>query len=463
MVSSRPLDRADTLGELPRLDLLPLDEARRKEFLEKWFRHAGHDDWQAEAGDALAHVNASRGLRDLAGIPLYLTLLAVLWERGQRPPDHLAALYDEIFELLLASRHRPRPRPIPIQDDVRQALRHLAHGMTEDDRWAEPAKRLESRLRALPEICRRLAAVEAWRDDLFAFLRDVHERTQILGPHDSRRGDWRFWHRTFREALTAELLRQQHEADGAQALVNWARQLEEGGEGRWAEPLALLAGRLDDADDLVLRIGEANPKLAVRAAIFAQGLKPETLRATLQLTDDLEERAKVFASIPDQLGDADACLALVEQLRNGQRHGFDLFWLWWIVEEVESRWRPGDRAAELLERFFEHIPAPEDPDLLWRLDSPLNGRVELWREIPPGEGWVGSPDDEEGRFDREGPRHKVELVQPFWLAAAPVTNAQYEAFDPDKPFHEWQSVDKKDLLWHPRVDVNWYEAVSFCR
>ncbi len=470
MVSSRPIGRGEALEGLPRLELLPLDEERRREFLEKWFRHGGREDWRQAGADALAHVTAGRGLSVLSGIPLYLTLLAVLWEQGVRPPEHLAELYDQIFELLLDGRHKPQPRPMPAQDDVRQALGHLAYGMTEDDRWAEPVKRLEARLRAseLAGVRRRLATVEAWRDDLFAFLSDVHERTQILGPHDGGardrgRCDWRFWHRTFREALTAERLGRQHDEEGAGALVEWARQLAEGGESRWAEPLALLAGRLDDADSLVLSLGEANPRLAVRAAAFAQGLKPETVRATLRLTEDLGERAGVYESVPDQLGDAGACLALVEQLREGNRDGFDLFWLWWIVEEVDRRWRAGDRARDLLGRFFDHIPAPGDPELLWSVETPLDGRVALWREIPAVEGWVGSPEGEEDRFDDEGPRHRVELVQPCWLGAVPVTNAQYAAFDPGKAPHERPGVREERLPSHPRVDVTWYEAVSFCR
>jgi formylglycine-generating enzyme required for sulfatase activity len=469
VVSSRPIGRGEALEDLPRLELLPLDVERRREFLENWFRHAGRADWRQEAATALAHVTDGRRLGALSGIPLYLTLLAVLWEQGReqgkRPPGDLATLYDEVFALLLAGRHKREPRPMPAEDDVREALVHLAYGMTEDDLWAEPVQRLEARLRApeLEPVRRRLAAVDAWRDDLYAFLRDVHERTQILGPHDGGHGDWRFWHRTFREALTAERLRRQVGDAGGDALVEWARQLAEGGESRWAEPLALLAGRLPDADALVLRLGEANPKLAVRAAAFAQGLKPETVQKTLQLTDDLDVRSQVFESIPDQLDDGEACLALVEQLREGNRDGFDLYWLWWIVEEVERRWGGGDRTAALLARFFEHVSAPEDPELLWTVETPLDARVELWRKVPAGVDWVGSPESEEGRDVDEGPRHQVEIASPYWIGAVPITNAQYAAFDPGKAPHPWEGVSEDELRFHPRVNLTWYEAVSFCR
>ncbi len=117
VVSSRPIGRGDALNELPRLDLLPLDLPRQQEFLENWFRHAGRDDAQTEASAALVHLMGVRGLRDLAGIPLYLTLLAELWTQGVRPLD-LAALYDEVFQLLLAGSHRQPPRPLAAPVDV---------------------------------------------------------------------------------------------------------------------------------------------------------------------------------------------------------------------------------------------------------------------------------------------------------------------------------------------------------
>lgn len=49
------------------------------------------------------------------------------------------------------------------------------------------------------------------------------------------------------------------------------------------------------------------------------------------------------------------------------------------------------------------------------------------RWIPPGRFWMGSPEDEPGRFDREGPRHEVELSHGYWLGETPVTQGQWRA------------------------------------
>ena len=49
------------------------------------------------------------------------------------------------------------------------------------------------------------------------------------------------------------------------------------------------------------------------------------------------------------------------------------------------------------------------------------------------------------------------------MGSVPVTNAQYAAFDSAKAPWEWEGVSEEELAFHPRVEVSWYEAVSFCR
>ena len=56
-----------------------------------------------------------------------------------------------------------------------------------------------------------------------------------------------------------------------------------------------------------------------------------------------------------------------------------------------------------------------------------------FRLIPAGEFLMGSPPDEEGRFDREGPQHLVRLSKAFWMADAPCTQDLYEAIVGSNP------------------------------
>ncbi|MFZ4704300.1 MAG: formylglycine-generating enzyme family protein, partial [Candidatus Methylumidiphilus sp.] len=55
------------------------------------------------------------------------------------------------------------------------------------------------------------------------------------------------------------------------------------------------------------------------------------------------------------------------------------------------------------------------------------------RWIPPGRFRMGSPENEPGRWDDEGPQHKVYITQGFWLADTPCTQALWEAVMNDNP------------------------------
>ena len=87
--------------------------------------------------------------------------------------------------------------------------------------------------------------------------------------------------------------------------------------------------------------------------------------------------------------------------------------------------------------------------------------------VPGGSFTMGSPDDEEGRSDWEGPQHSV-TVPTFLMGRYPVTQAQWQRvtqFEPVecdlKPtssrFHDQQDSDLR-----PVEQVSWYEAKEFC-
>jgi len=76
--------------------------------------------------------------------------------------------------------------------------------------------------------------------------------------------------------------------------------------------------------------------------------------------------------------------------------------------------------------------------------------------IEPVEFTMGSSDAKSP--DNEKPAHSVKLTQAYFMAVTPVTNAQYEQFNPDhrqlRP--PWNGDD------HPVVFTNWNEAAAFC-
>ncbi len=79
--------------------------------------------------------------------------------------------------------------------------------------------------------------------------------------------------------------------------------------------------------------------------------------------------------------------------------------------------------------------------------------------IPSGTFIMGSPDNEEGRFNNEGPLHEV-YIDNFWMAKYPVTNAQYRKYVPthDSGSFEGHSLNEDN---QPAVCVSWNEAKKF--
>jgi formylglycine-generating enzyme required for sulfatase activity len=85
----------------------------------------------------------------------------------------------------------------------------------------------------------------------------------------------------------------------------------------------------------------------------------------------------------------------------------------------------------------------------------LPGGVELdMVEIPGGKFIMGSPADEENRYDDEGPQHEV-TIQPFFMGKYPVTQSQYEAIMGENP-SDFKGEKR------PVENVSWDKAVEFC-
>ncbi len=99
--------------------------------------------------------------------------------------------------------------------------------------------------------------------------------------------------------------------------------------------------------------------------------------------------------------------------------------------------------------------------------------------LPPGRFLMGSPADEPGRYDDEGPQHEVQLKE-FFLSQTPITQAQWRAVA------QWQRREYEDgELWpealdadpvaklddaerfageqRPVVNVSWHDAMVFCQ
>jgi formylglycine-generating enzyme required for sulfatase activity len=109
--------------------------------------------------------------------------------------------------------------------------------------------------------------------------------------------------------------------------------------------------------------------------------------------------------------------------------------------------------------------------------------------IAPGKFMMGSPKDEEGRYDWEGPQHEVTISKAFYLGKYAVTRGQFRRFVEAEGYQteaekddggygfnedtgEFEGRDKK-YSWknpgftqtddHPVVNVTWNDAKAYCR
>ncbi len=85
----------------------------------------------------------------------------------------------------------------------------------------------------------------------------------------------------------------------------------------------------------------------------------------------------------------------------------------------------------------------------------VNEVVFAFRRIPVGTFLMGSPEDEAGRYPREGPQHSVTISRPFWMGLTPVTQEQWQAIWKTKP--NFFKGPKR-----PVERVSWKDVQSFC-
>lgn len=124
-----------------------------------------------------------------------------------------------------------------------------------------------------------------------------------------------------------------------------------------------------------------------------------------------------------------------------------------------------------------------------QLIEDLGGGVTLEMvEIPAGSFLMGSPEREAGRYDHEGPQHKVMISQPFYMGKYPVTQSQWRAvprilkvnmdLPSDPSTFRGDNLPAEEVIWEddverwigvldyddnlPAEEVSWEEAMEFC-
>jgi formylglycine-generating enzyme required for sulfatase activity len=129
------------------------------------------------------------------------------------------------------------------------------------------------------------------------------------------------------------------------------------------------------------------------------------------------------------------------------------------AKQAASNFNPQGLKLEQIEvvtvnKFGEIIQ--RQPRLARYFIEDLGNAVNLeMAAIPGGTFMMGSPENEEGRYDSESPQHQV-TVPSFFMGKYPVTQAQYQAITGTNP-SSFKGSNR------PVERVSWHDAVNFCQ
>jgi formylglycine-generating enzyme required for sulfatase activity len=146
---------------------------------------------------------------------------------------------------------------------------------------------------------------------------------------------------------------------------------------------------------------------------------------------------------------------------------------WWLQMEwdtLDALLKSFRGLSDALDQAADRLPTPRVADKAldrppWAVDGGTDefgdwaefdyeGVRQRLRWIPPGTFMMGSPEDEVGRFESEGPQHEVTIGAGFWLFATPVTQALYEAVRGENP-------SRIKGAERPVENVCWHDARAF--
>lgn len=216
------------LRELPPFDR---PEIARREVQEKRA--------QAKAETIIAYLNQEHNgsLRGLAGVPLLLQIMAMLWKEREYLPGSRLELYDAALNYLLDYRDRRRGiDPLLAAKDARRVLSPVSLWMQDKlgkDEVDRDAMHTEMQ-HVLDTLSRTISASE--------FCRNLVDRAGLLVEYGEK--EYVFRHKTFREYLAGvQLVKNVHRTNGF--LDDLVKHF---GDDWWLEPLRFFIAQLEDAD-----------------------------------------------------------------------------------------------------------------------------------------------------------------------------------------------------------------------
>lgn len=398
---------------------------QKQEFLRKWFRAAhlegsrprkdeSPEDWkerqlreaEKNAAEVIAYLDQkeNRSLRELAGIPMLLQLLALIWKQYKTKPESRTKLYDVALDYLLEFRDDQRGlAPLLKADKARRVLNPVALWMQEKLGTEEVAKdKMHDFVRPiLQPIDNTLKA-----EDLCENLRN---RAGLIA--DYGKNEYIFRHKSFREYFAGLQLAANYGENG-----RLARLVKTFGDPAWAEPLRYFMSKADH-----------KAFNAFMSALFAS---PASHELSQEKQDLLQLLVREAAEKP-----LDALLACVnDPAKNEKQQRYALDCLKTIAgepvrENLAVIVRKNVGASATLAYAREIVAQLEKPRLKIAMRAVMPA---LFEQLQPS---FRNPVEDNAeyilirggtiKYSKTG---KIEKVSDLYFAKYPVTNKQYRRF-----------------------------------
>ena len=445
--------------------LSPFQKQHRIELATKLYSTFTSLEEAAEKAKRLENV-LKKVDKELKDNPLFLTLMATLFQRGEKEglPTKAGDLYYQSIILLLDRWTKTK--------NVRYSLPDLLGGLTRDDlinKLAALAYDVHGQLGenpGTPEIPRGLLYEHIFsleREDesakASALLSYLSENAGVLVSPGQRQGKdvFHFAHRTFQEYLAARHIVRQCIAEGS---FNLVEELIQQRPQMWRLPCLLV-------DDVLVQMEREKDLWD-----HIEDLLPDNPPDELHPND-----VRCWAAWLAGQNAIDQRLHLAKELRRSEQmiKGVLLAWLAKIIETANC--------LSLQERV-------EVGEALGYLGDPRSGvgcknsvPDIVWCHIPAGNFLLGTNRDIDLLAQEDEPDMVSVYLDEFYIAKYPITYSQYEAFVEDSGYSnrifwtkagwEWKSTKlHPEIYWnkegwhisnHPVVGLTWFEAFAYTK